>query len=289
MSSGSSPGRMCRDVFGDSDWARSGSARALELQRSSEVIQPALRGRHSRWLRCPPRRLSSTLATLGLQVDCKTCHFLTEAGCEVRPRVWSDSSACRGTVRKQGTGRAPRHLDIRHMWTQERPQKGEFLLKSVRTDENVADLMTKHPMPARIEELLSKFGVRRCTRSFVTASLFARVGADCFDGRTERVATVSVAQEVVLLVVVCVFLVLVLVVLAAAGGLAIDVAQGAKVLAPSSGVNFTRLSIIIIERNMNDGYDSSSRPSLRRLARTRSSMLETHVTHRCVCPQDSRG
>ena len=40
----------------------------------------------------------------------QTCHFLTEA------RMRSDSSARRGIVSTQGTGRL-RHLEIRHMWT----------------------------------------------------------------------------------------------------------------------------------------------------------------------------
>ena len=89
------------------------------------------------------------------------------------------------------------------MWTQERPQKGELSLKSARTDENVAALTTKHLTSTRVEELLSKFGVRRCTTGLVVASLFTRVGADHFGRRTDRVATTSLALEVVLLVVVC--------------------------------------------------------------------------------------
>ena len=32
---------------------------------------------------------------------------------EVIPRVWSDSSACRGIVRRTGRGRL-RHLEVRH-------------------------------------------------------------------------------------------------------------------------------------------------------------------------------
>ena len=98
--------------------------------------------------------------------------FLTEAGYKVVPRVWSDSSACRGIVRRTGSGRL-RHLEIRHMWTQERLQKGEFLLKAVPTNDNVADLMTKHLAAARVEELLAKLGVRRCTRGLVVACVLS--------------------------------------------------------------------------------------------------------------------
>ena len=49
--------------------------------------------------------------------ELQTCHFLTEAGFEVIPRVWSDSSACRGIVRRQGTSKL-RHLEIRHVLKQ---------------------------------------------------------------------------------------------------------------------------------------------------------------------------
>ena len=70
---------------------------------------------------------------------------------KVIPRVWSDCSACRGIVRRTGTSRL-RHLEIRHMWTQERLQKSEFLVKSVSTDGSVAELMTKHLSAARVED-----------------------------------------------------------------------------------------------------------------------------------------
>ena len=79
------------------------------------------------------------------------------------------------------------------MWTPERQKEG-FLLKSVPTDENVADLMTKHLAAAPVEELLLKLGVRRCTKWLVVASLIARVEANHFDARTGHVATVSLAH-----------------------------------------------------------------------------------------------
>ena len=63
------------------------------------------------------------------------------------------------------------------MWTQERLQKGEFPLKAVFTDENVTDLVTKHLAVARVEELLLRLGVRRCTRVLVVAPLITRVEA----------------------------------------------------------------------------------------------------------------
>ena len=135
------------------------------------------------------------------------CHFLTEAGYDVIPRVRSDSSACLWIVRRTGTGRL-KHLEIRHMWKQEELQIGEFFQKAVSTDDNVADLLTKHLAAARVEELLPKLGVR---------CLITRVEADHFDARADHVARVRIEHEVMLLVVECVVVVLALVVLAAAG------------------------------------------------------------------------
>ena len=103
----------------------------------------------------------------------------------MNPRVWTDSSACPGIVRRTSSDRL-RHLEIRHMWTQERLQQGEFLLKAVPTDDNVADLITKHLAAARVEELLSKLGVRRCTRGLMVASLITKVEANHFDACQPR-------------------------------------------------------------------------------------------------------
>ena len=92
--SGSAPGKGVPkhlDVHCDSHWAstRSGNARPLERE-ISEVIRATLRRRRNRWSRCP--------------------------------REWSGSSACRGIACRTGTGWL-RHLEIRHMRTQERLQR----------------------------------------------------------------------------------------------------------------------------------------------------------------------
>ena len=87
----------------------------------------------------------------------QTCHFLTEAGCDVIPRVWSDSSAAAGSF----AGQAQTGPDATHADTGTAAERGVLLLKSAPTNE-----MTKH----------------------LAAS---RAAADHFDVRTDRVATVS--------------------------------------------------------------------------------------------------
>ena len=81
------------------------------------------------------------------------------------------------------------------MWAQERLQKGEFLLKPIPTENNVADLMTKHLAAVRIEELLTKLGVRRCARGIVVASLLTKVEANHFDVRTDHVVAANLERE----------------------------------------------------------------------------------------------
>ena len=180
------------DVYGDSDWAGD-----EERKRSTTGVAEIFGGHllDSVSVTQSLVALSSAEAEFyacnrGTAGGLQTCHFLTEAGYKVVPRVWSD---CRGIVRRTGSGRL-RHLEIRHMWTQERLQKGEFLLKAVPTNDNVADLMTKHLAAARVEELLAKLGVRPCTRGLVVAYLITKVEANDFDARAVHVATVSFAQ-----------------------------------------------------------------------------------------------
>ena len=157
-----------QDVHGDSDWAGDEERKLAEIfgghpldAASATQSLVALSSAEAEFYAC----------NRGTAGGLQTCHFLTEAVYHVVPRVWSDSSAWRGIVRGQGAGRL-RHLQIRHMWTQERLQIGALLLVSVRTDENVA---------SRVEELLSELGVRRCARSLVVASLITTVGANHFD------------------------------------------------------------------------------------------------------------
>ena len=121
------------------------------------------------------------------------------------PRVWSDSSGCRRIVRRTGSGSLTWRSDTRGH--RNGCREGEFLLKSVPTDDNVADLMTKHLAAARVEELFSKLGVRRCTRGACGRILdYESAEAHHFDARADHVATVSLAHEVMLLVVECVVL-----------------------------------------------------------------------------------
>ena len=120
------------DVYGDSDWDGD-----EERKRSTTGIAEIFGGHLLDAVSATQTlvALSSAEAEFyacnrGTAGGLQTYHFLSEAVYQVIPRVWSDSSACRGIVRRTGTGKL-RHLEIGHMWARERLQKGEFLLKAV--------------------------------------------------------------------------------------------------------------------------------------------------------------
>ena len=109
------------DVYGDSDWAGD-EDRKRSTTRVAEIFGDHLLDAVS--VTQSLVALSSAEAEFhacnrGTAGGLQTCHFLAEAGQKVIPRVWSDCSACRVIVRRTGSGRL-RHLEIRHMWTQER-------------------------------------------------------------------------------------------------------------------------------------------------------------------------
>ena len=103
------------DVYGDSDWAgdeerkrsTTGVAEifASHLLDTVSVTQSlvALCSAEAEFYAC----------NRGTAGGLQTCHFLAEAGYKVIPQKWGDSSACRGIVRRTGSGRL-RHLEIRH-------------------------------------------------------------------------------------------------------------------------------------------------------------------------------
>ena len=119
------------DVYGDSDWAgdqerkrsTTGAAEIFEghMLDAVSVTQSlvALSSAEAEFYAC----------NRGTAGGLQTCHFLTEAGYKVVPRVWSDSSACRGIVRRTGSGRLrhvgdPTHVDTGAAAEREVPVEG---------------------------------------------------------------------------------------------------------------------------------------------------------------------
>ena len=57
-------------------------------------------------------------------------------------QIFSDSSSARAFSARRGLGKV-RHIQTRYLWLQERVALGHLIVKKVRGDDNVADVLTK--------------------------------------------------------------------------------------------------------------------------------------------------
>ncbi len=161
------------DAYGDSDWA--GEHGEVHKRRSTtcvverigaHVVETVSVTQHTISLSSAEAELyaSNRAAAGGLQ----TKHFMLESGYAVQLRVWSDSSASRGIIRRTGTGTV-KHIELRWLWVQEALRERRFLLKTVKTDDNPSDVGTKYLSEARLALLLDILGMLRSKQESVCA------------------------------------------------------------------------------------------------------------------------
>ncbi|CAE8642639.1 unnamed protein product [Polarella glacialis] len=73
-------------------------------------------------------------------------------------QAWTDSTACLGIAQRLGVGKL-RHLAVRHLWVQEVCRARQVELAKIDWEINVADMLTKHLQPARLEMLRRHVGL----------------------------------------------------------------------------------------------------------------------------------
>jgi hypothetical protein len=81
--------------------------------------------------------------------------MLGDVGVEVRVRVHTDSTACKGICNRRGIGRI-RHMAVPFLWLQDKVGKGELSLVKVPGCENPSDLMTKHLSGPDLKKCLNR-------------------------------------------------------------------------------------------------------------------------------------
>ena len=69
--------------------------------------------------------------------------LLQEAGYDVSLILEGDSSACKGTLHREGAGRI-KHLEVRQLWLQRYVKDEEVKFVKIPREVNAADTMTKH-------------------------------------------------------------------------------------------------------------------------------------------------
>ena len=85
------------------------------------------------------------------------CQLFHDWGLEEGARLLVDSSAAIGVINRKGNGRL-RHVKVGMMWIQEKVEEGEIRIEKVLGTENPADLMTKYPPAAKIQQYMEKLG-----------------------------------------------------------------------------------------------------------------------------------
>ena len=73
-------------------------------------------------------------------------------------RMWTDSSACKGTCNRSGLGRL-KHLDVENLWLQEVVKGKEVELNKIAGENNMADLLTKHLSRAVLDRHVAALGL----------------------------------------------------------------------------------------------------------------------------------
>ncbi len=72
--------------------------------------------------------------------------------------VQVDASSTLQLICKRGPGRL-RHIDIRELWLQDQLRLGTINLVKIQSEDNVADIFTKHLTPQNFEKQAKRLGL----------------------------------------------------------------------------------------------------------------------------------
>jgi len=171
------------EVYSDTDWAGCGKT------RKSTSGGVAMVGAHSvkSWSSTQPQvSLSSgeaefygTVRASGMGLGFQS--LMRDLGCELKVRIWTDSSAAIGICTRQGLGKL-RHLDTQTLWIQQAVRSGRIDLRKIGGEVNPADLLTKHMSSQdKLRRLVGLFG---CKFASGRAALAPQLRRDKIDKTT---------------------------------------------------------------------------------------------------------
>ena len=130
--------------------------------------------------------LRGTVEALGLAATAEELGFTFEQP----PRVGSDSSAARSVASRHGLGKL-KHLELKHLWVQDATRRGRVTLGKELSEDNPADLLTKHLAEEKASRFLEKLGFSFRDGRAAEAPNLAKGAA------ARRVASVVLAEAVV--------------------------------------------------------------------------------------------
>ena len=80
--------------------------------------------------------------------------MLIEMGQQLPLDMYTDPSAARGIIQREGAGRV-KHLDFKTLWMQEREINGDLAIHQLPRADNFSDLLTHHYSDAEAERHLA--------------------------------------------------------------------------------------------------------------------------------------
>ena len=86
-------------------------------------------------------------------------HILEELGIEAKVHAHTDAKSAIDLLCKRGPGRM-RHLHVKHLYLQQEIREGRLDVHKVTSEENVADILTKHVTPRKFQEAARNLGVQ---------------------------------------------------------------------------------------------------------------------------------
>ena len=81
-------------------------------------------------------------------------NLMRDLGVEVGIEIRTDAAVAKSIAMRRGAGKV-RHIEVNQLWVQEKVLKGEIFIKKVGTEENVADILTKHIDREKLDRHLS--------------------------------------------------------------------------------------------------------------------------------------
>ena len=96
--------------------------------------------------------------------------MLKDWGIHVKVKLRSDSSAGRAICKRVGLGRV-RHIELQHLWLQQRVRNKEILVEKIAGKENPADALTKFLTEADMRRHLATMGVISISEILVNADI----------------------------------------------------------------------------------------------------------------------
>ena len=83
-----------------------------------------------------------------------------DLGVTVEVQVNTDSNAAKSIASRRGAGKV-RHIEVRELWVQDRVARGDLILRKVKGEDNLADILTKHVGRSILDKHLRTIGYER--------------------------------------------------------------------------------------------------------------------------------